>query len=217
MVEFFKRRERQQKNVLEVEEGQIFLPFRNKTEFIPVDLDKAQDNQNEPTILEQEILFKGIYGKIAICANPEPLEKAPITPLGPAHLKATFDNGNIELTEAPCYIEVEFDIRNQNQYDLLRNFELKVFLNDDVYYLSCDGDTDPEFAFHEFRRGETLTVSDSIMKDTDGDEVEILLPQNLNILSAIKMRITEYDDDDDDDFEQESPTPSNTPDYSPVI
>lgn len=202
---------------LRIEEGQFLLPFRDITHFEPFDLDQADANDEYATLVEIPILFKGIKGALSIIADTDPQDDIPaVTPLGPAILSYAYHNGVINLVEAPCLLEIMFEPRSMDEFDVLRKYQAQFFMQDEVYMLHCDGRAYPGFVYREFENGEDVEVLDHYLKlNSTGDYVNLLLPQELRSLSAIRMRICQYDDEDDDEEDEIAPTPSvDSPDFS---
>lgn len=209
-MEFLRGRETAKNSVLHVDEREIFLPFRGIQELQPVDLDRADRRDEAALVLRQEIEFKGIMGTVSIYADLQPEEKDCLTPLGDVYLTTTYSDGHEHITEAPCFMGIEFKAKTREQFDILEEYQAKIFLNDEVYYLDCDGGMDPEFAFREFGKRKHVFIQDWNLKNKDKLEVNVLLPQNVRVLSTIRMQITDYDDDDNDNEESvvaSSPTP----------
>ena len=190
---------KERKDRLNVVERKTFLPFGDSTEFLQADLTNAYNEQIAVAVLVSEIEFKGIKGEISVLSDPTSEFEFITTPLGSARKIFNYTNDEITVSEAPCYISLSFEVKNQKEYDILDDYSAEVYLGNKEFFFDCSGGEDPEYIFHELQRGKKLMVQDINLKNDEYEVGEVVLPYNLGALKGIGVKFVKNDEDYEDD------------------
>jgi len=189
----------------EVKIGQIIAPFISKHALIPVDLTEVQREEIFPTILSininLEVGLTTIPGTVEIWTVPESDHPNAVQPLGEAKLKTKkIPFRGTTVTEVPCILATTFRVSNKKDLDLLSDHYMKVYLEDEVYYMDCNGYVkDDEFEERIENEGPFDALNTDYM-DSNDELVDVVLPMNINALKRIRVQFLKYDDDNDDPF-----------------
>lgn len=184
------RKQQEGQNVEEKHVGESFLPFNDFASLPQVELGE----ERAQTLFEYEFIFKGTPASIEIVTHNETqyVEDA-ATPLGKVRVVRSFENGKRIVEEFPVILGVKVDIPNVETYKELQKFQVQFKLGGDHYYLRLGGIDYPDVMEHSIQRGEGGETFDYVMKDENGQEQEVLLPLNPDLLREINAKIVEKD------------------------
>lgn len=202
---------REQTPVIEIVEKQPFLPFGDSTSFVEQDLLKAHQDLKEVPVLSTNIEFKGIKGKVSVIADSTHNFENVVAPIGTVQTIFNYNETGAWVSSAPCYLELSFEVKNQEQYDLLDEYSANVYLGEDEFFLDSAGNEDPEYIFHEFQRGRAVRVLDNKLKNFDQEVENVMLPYKLGALKGIRMKFIKYEEDDDTQDEIDFPNDPSDP------
>ncbi len=166
-----------------------FYPFASGYQILPVNLGELYDKDDIWDYIISGIEFNKIKGSITLQVDSS--EPAGITPLGPAHLRKKYYNGLTTIEEVPLLLSTDFWIDNLQQLEDTKQFMIEAVFGRRKFYYPLAALRGMENRLEDLAvHGKTKLWSPSAYTKS-GRERTIVVPQDFNKLSRIRMRFIE--------------------------
>lgn len=189
--------------------GEWFPPFERVDRLRPVNNHNLLATPNGQRLMNSDISFSGIRGRVYIDAELASLMdtdmktfEGTFTPMGPVDLQVRVEEGRVRVIKAAAMFKTRFTVGSMDEFNRLSGYRAEVDLDGEVFLMDIS-DEDPESVdvWGQLKQGITTSISSGDnFENLRGKKNEVWLPvdlenpnQTLEVFKRIRMRFVEQE------------------------